>query len=71
MIDRQGSERTLACDGCGDVFDTVHRDDFESMIAEAREVAWTIAAISGKFTHQCPDCRPSRLEAARRMFSDY
>ena len=70
MIERNGDERTLACDDCQEVFATFDKDDFASLIREARENGWEIQNGRSGWTHRCGDCRhnDSRLAQAQRKF---
>lgn len=56
MIWRDRSEMNLVCDTCeadGKTYDT---DDFNRMIADAKEAGWRITIEKGEWTHKCPAC---------------
>lgn len=70
MIERQGKQRTLMCDVCGETFDQVDQSAFSQMVASAKEQGWSVKPDSeGTYTHSCPKClRTSGLEHARCLF---
>lgn len=78
MIERNGNQRTLLCDGCDDLFDQVNDNHFPSMIASARDDGWKIVQGSdGCWSHTCSKCqlpavaspKISRLEQQRRLLT--
>lgn len=71
MIERNGSQRTLLCDLCDDLFDQVSQHEFTSMIAQARDEGWTIQQQGdGSWGHHCSRCKaPGRVEQQRALLA--
>lgn len=58
MIDKVHGEIRLICDNdCGEATDLYDRDDFKSMIKDAKDNGWVVETDeNGDWTHYCPDC---------------
>ena len=63
MIDREGSEMQMVCDATGTRHPkTYDREDFDIMIADAREDGWPIKIEKGEWRHYCPASRSAAAE---------
>lgn len=54
MIEREGREIYLQCDGCSAYTES---DEFETVIAQAKREGWRISKAGSDWEHHCPDCK--------------
>lgn len=66
-IERDGKQRQIACDHCGNSLDLFDEAEFEEMIADAKEKGWRIRNEDPGWTHMCPAHQETPLERARRL----
>lgn len=71
-IQRDGREMEIECDSCPNTTDTYDKNDFNTMVAVAKDDGWEIKpdpSAQGGYSHTCPSCREgSRLQRARDLF---
>ncbi|MCB1476591.1 MAG: hypothetical protein H6883_07030 [Rhodobiaceae bacterium] len=61
-IERHAGMMQLVCDCGATQPETYEHEDFDVMVADARDAGWKISKMAGEWEHTCPDC----AEAARR-----
>ena len=79
-IDRYAGRMELACDDCGNgvlrrlgpdgkrTGRTYGSDEFEIMIADAKEAGWSITREDSVWRHYCDDCKGSHRVKERQLF---
>lgn len=69
MIERDGTEQVIVCDDCGEWHDkTYDESEFRQMIEDVKAAGWKITPDDqGGWTHQCPDCKPSKLDEQKSL----
>lgn len=66
LTDRR--DRQLECDRCPETTPVYDKDDFDIMIAEAKDQGWEISRSSAGWRHLCRSCRSGeRLDRAKRL----
>lgn len=68
---RDGSRQYLECEDCTETTDEFEREDFELLIATAKDAGWQMRQDGrGTWLHHCPSCsdRGSRLARAQALF---
>lgn len=66
---RDGRERALECDQCGEQTDPMPEDEFDQMVKTAKADGWLVVLQPDGWSHTCPSCQASsRLAAARAKF---
>ena len=56
MIEQHSGQQQLVCD-CGFSQRLSYAgDEFDVMIADAKDDGWKIQKVSGEWTHTCPTC---------------
>lgn len=66
-IERDGKQRMISCDHCGNTLELFEEDEFNEMIADAKEKGWRIRCEDPGWTHICPAHHETALERARRL----
>lgn len=62
-----GKKRFIECDHCPETTDEFDKDDFDILIATAREQGWDIRPGRDGYDHKCPGCKADRVGAQRRL----
>lgn len=57
MIEREHRDQFIACDSCSAYTEPYDHDDFNRMIADAKENGWRIRLRGGEWGHTCPNCQ--------------
>lgn len=70
MIERNGGQVVVVCDGCDERFNA-ESDDFQGVIEQAKQDGWRVRPDGdGGWEHHCSSCKGvSRLEAQRRLLT--
>lgn len=68
MIERQGLRIEQSCDGCGTPGPSGVQaaDDFDVVIADAKQAGWLVTREHSQWRHYCPDCRDEVEDARER-----
>lgn len=63
-IIRERGRQHIACDSCPAAQPRTYGiDDFDIMLADAREEGWKATRSAGEWQHTCPDCRETHQPA--------
>ena len=66
---RDGKERALECDQCGEQTDPMPEDEFQRLVSIAKTDGWDVKLQPDGWAHTCPSCRADdRLASARAKF---
>lgn len=64
-----GAHIFLECEECPETTESYGRDDFDTMIAEAKAAGWHVYLAGHRWEHKCPlHKHGDRLAAAQRLF---
>lgn len=65
MIEYQGAEMQLVCDSTSTRYRrTYDRDEFFTMLADAKDDGWRVVLERGQWRHYAPESRSAREEFA-------
>lgn len=64
-----GGDVFLECEECTETTECYRRDDFDTMVREAKAAGWSVYLNGGRWEHKCPGCKGGdRLARAQRLF---